>query len=320
MGHLARCLALAARFAGEGYQPRFVINDDDAARTQVEANGFEFETVEVGGDPEYIIERAGEEPLIITDLRGYPAAYYSRLRESGAFAASIDDVGEALPSNVVINGAVAGQFRDYQEISPPQLFLLGPDYIPLRAEFAEPGPDATEPARTNLLLTFGGGDPKGYTLRAIQAVETMPAMTVDLVLGAAFADAEEVKDAARGSSNEFIIHHPTTDIRALMRRAKLAVSAGGITLYELLTQQVPTLAAPASEREAGDIAELDRRGAVVQLPPAMFGQPERLAGTVSQLRDDDGKRRQMADAGSGIVDGRGTERIVETVLAAYYVR
>ncbi|MCP4231944.1 MAG: hypothetical protein GY771_17585 [bacterium] len=317
MGHLARCLALATRFAEIGREPRFVINDDDAARALVQSNGFEYETAAAEVDPDYVIERAGEKPLIITDLRGYPADYYLRIRKSGAFVASIDDVGDALPSDVVINGTIAGQYREYNEIAPPQLFLLGPDYIPLRIEFAEPGPDPLDPARANLLLTFGGADPSGYTLRAMAAIETLPEMTVDLVLGAAFADADEVKDIAEKSRHDYTIHNPAADFRALMRRAKLAISAGGVTLYELLTQRVPIMAVPASEREAGEIAELDRRGALLQLPESIFDEPEHLAEVVSQLWVDDEKRRRAAEVGSGIVDGKGTERIVEIVLTAY---
>jgi spore coat polysaccharide biosynthesis predicted glycosyltransferase SpsG len=317
MGHLARCLALAARFAKAGYQPRFVINDDEAARALLESNGFEYDVADTGGDPDYVIERAGEKPLVVTDLRGYPFEYYSRIRKSGGFVASIDDVGDALPCNIVINGAIAGQFRDYDEIEPPQLFLLGPDYIPLRAEFAQPGPGPLGPARTNLLLTFGGADPSGYTLRAMTATETLPEMAVDLVLGAAFADAYEVKDIADKSANNYTIHNPAGDFRALMRRAKLAISAGGITLYELLTQRVPVMAVPASSREAGDIAELDRRGAIMQLPTGIFDEPDELAGVIAQLWDDGKKRGELADSGSGIIDGKGTERIVETVLKAY---
>ena len=77
------------------------------------------------------------------------------------------------------------------------------------------------------------------------------------------------------------------------------------------------MAVPASEREAGEITEMERMGAVLQLPSSIFDDPERLAGAVAQLWADDDRRKQMAEYGSDIVDGRGTERIVETVLEAY---
>lgn len=315
LGHVGRILALALEARRGGLACRFALAGDASARAFVASRGFEaVDAVPRTLDEEvdFLVAAVGEAPLV-TDLRGKDAAFYRRLREAGVRVCALDDMGEPLVSDVVVNGDMAPSFAQYEELWPPQRFLLGTKYIPLPPGYDETPPAADDPARDRLLITFGGSDTADYTRRALEALAAAAPLPLDLVLGPAYPYGEEARAAAAQTPHDIDLHAPAPDMLPLYRRARLALAAGGISQYELLSQGVPTISIPHVAREEAESEAFAQAGAVVTYPESELRFGGAVVAAVQNLWQDEERRREMARVGRRLVDGRGASRILEAV-------
>jgi spore coat polysaccharide biosynthesis predicted glycosyltransferase SpsG len=316
LGHVARALALAEEAASRGLHPRFALNDDDAARAFVRQRGFgDVATAPSDQDEEvrFLADAVGGGRLV-TDLRGKDPAFYRRLREAGVWTCAVDDMGEPITAHVVVNGGAAPGLARYDELWPPQRFLVGTAYIPLPPAFAEEPPAADDPARTRLLVTFGGSDADDFTRRALAALAALEPLDVDLALGPAYPYVDEARALAAGGSHRVAVHAPAADMLPLYRRARLALAAGGITQYELLSCGVPTVSVPHVAREEAECAAFAEAGAVATFAAAELKAGGAAIEEMKRLWGDAGRRRAMAAAGRRLIDGRGAARVIDTIM------
>jgi spore coat polysaccharide biosynthesis predicted glycosyltransferase SpsG len=97
---------------------------------------------------------------------------------------------------------------------------------------------------------------------------------------------------------------------ALMPAADVAVSAGGITMFELCCLGVPGIIVCAERFEVQTAARLDREGAVINLGFGADLEAPRLVRALNMLINDPVRRQSMSATGRRLIDGRGAERIV----------
>ena len=315
LGHVGRVMALAAEAARRGFRCRFALNGDATARAFAASRGCrDVATVPPSLEEEvaFLTDAVGGAPLV-TDLRGKDPAFYRALREAGVPVCAVDDMGEAIVAPLVVNAGVAEPPPRYEELWPPQRFLLGPAYVPLPPAYADEPPAADDPGRTRLLITFGGSDADDYAGLALAALAELEPLDVDLVLGPAYPYVVRAREAAAQSRHRVDVHAPARDMLPLYRRARVALAAGGITQYELLSQRVPTVAVPHVPREEAESDAFARRGAVVTFGAAELRPGGAVLREVGRLWGDEGRRRAMAEAGRAIVDGRGAARVLDAV-------
>ena len=155
---------------------------------------------------------------------------------------------------------------------------FGLRYVLLRREFRTPSQSRTVATRARrLLVAFGGADPVGMTLRTTVALENLsPALRRDLhvriVVGAANPAWAALEGAASKSSIKVTLEREVGDMSALMKWADLAVSSGGITIWELAKSGCPTLVIETSPAERLLARGLGRVGLFDPLGDAERGQ------------------------------------------------
>ena len=316
LGHVARALALADEARARGFRCRFALNDDAAARALVESRGFaDAASVPASLDDEvrFLVKAVGGAPLV-TDLRGEDASFYRLLREAGLWLCAVDDMGEPIVAHVVVNGGAAPSFANYQELWPPQRFLVGTRYVPLPRPFADEPPAEDDPGRTRLLITFGGSDAADYTGRALAALADVEPLDVDLVLGPAYPYVRAARDLAVASHHRVDVYAPAREMLPLYHRARMALAAGGITQYELLSRGVPTVSVPHVAREAAESSAFAEAGAVVAFSAEELRPGGAVVEEISRLWEDEEGRRAMAKAGRALVDGRGAARVLDVII------
>ncbi len=307
-GHLRRSWTLASRLVQDAVAVHFVCATPDGVGMLAEA-GF---PVMVEDHPRSLdrtldlLRRTPAPRLCLVDAPDLPAA---DLAELGACAPSVcvDDTGEReMPVDLAVNGSAGAQMLVYRGL-PRTQYLLGPDFILLRGEFAgvpKRPPTALEIRRV-LVLTGGGGT--GPLSRQIAEVvaEMLPHATVDVVTGP-FADSPP-EEAVSGRVTWY---RSPQDIRSLMLAADLAVSAGGQTLYELAATATPTLGVRVCANQSLNLKGLADAGCLRDL-----GAPEepdfraRLAGSLTELAGNAKMRDRMGRSGRSVVDGKGVERV-----------
>lgn len=310
LGHLQRCLALAAAVRKEGAACTFVLPPHQAAAARVRDAGFPFIAPRTS-----LAEAAAEcgaDTVVVDDYRRVPAEV-AAVRAGGARVAVVDDRGGEVCADVVVNPAPGADPASY--CAPPGTrLLLGPAYALLREEYWALPPRAHPAEARTLLLTMGGADSQGLVPRLVTSlVHIRPGLDVVAVLGP-FAERQALPPPPAAGRCR-VVASPAS-LRDFLVAADLVVSAAGQTLHEAAATGAPTVAVQTAANQAEHLAGFARRGAVVPVTDPRADPATLVARTVAEvvrLASDRAARASLSDAGRRLVDGRGALRVAEAL-------
>jgi spore coat polysaccharide biosynthesis predicted glycosyltransferase SpsG len=100
----------------------------------------------------------------------------------------------------------------------------------------------------------------------------------------------------------------------LMYEADIAVTSGGLTIWELACLGVPNVVISTSERERIHTPLMEKRGGCIYLGHEDEVTEQSIRAAVSGLMANEKKRHEMSRTGLELVDGRGTERVIAEML------
>jgi spore coat polysaccharide biosynthesis predicted glycosyltransferase SpsG len=226
-------------------------------------------------------------PVVITDLReAHPITM--AIQRQGVRHISIRDLGLAqTESDVAIDGSVTRIFP--YVATKNRTLCLGPQYMITRKPVARQKPADT------VLVTFGGGFTAGLAYKVSEEVRRLGLKPV----------------ATRGFTGSSALTEE--EFSEAMATCRFAVSAAGVSLYDLLSSGVPTIAVSIDRLQLRTAEAFHDHGAVLSA-----GLMERLSGNTllrhcAELLDNRTMVQQMTEAGKMLVDGKGLSRVVEIV-------
>lgn len=304
MGDLIGSMALAEA-CRPGEEPLFLLADATLAAPLLSARGFHW--VEAAIPEEELKALATFHPdVIVVNKLSSPPEYIRHLRTLAGEVVTLEDTGPgARESSLRVN-----------VLYPIPDSIQDPACIPLRKEFqrAHEVQRALREPLEDLLLLQGGSDTYGFTPRILAALEGCAGSArLTLVLGPAFRHEAELKAALSQLRRPVRLLRGISDMPRLMLESDLAISAGGLTLFELACTGTPSIAVCGERFEEETACRVEAAGATVNLGFAADLDPARLAGTVEGLARHPEKRRRMSEAGRGWVDGKGAERVMQLV-------
>ena len=320
-GHIMRCLSLADALREQGREITFA-TAELYFQQLIEMRGYSCTVLGTVYDrmeeelPVFlpIIERERPE-LVILDSYFVTPQYMEAVKRTVPLLYTDDLNLFDYPVDIVVNYNIYGPDVPYPQ---NKMYLLGPQYAPLRKEFQGVSQRNTKDRVENVLVSTGGTDPYHVALHCAEYLrEHLPRenMIFHFVLGAMNRDIVQLEQIAEDFS--FIkLHRQVTDMCSLMLQCDVAISAAGTTLYELCACGLPTVTYILADNQiqgaqmfqkaglmpcAGDIRE-----------DACF--LERLFELLNSLADDFAQRQRIAEQMQGAVDGRGAARLAEAVL------
>ena len=200
-------------------------------------------------------------------------------------------------------------------------YYEGVQYSIIRAGFdAYIGREKTiHPRAGNILVSFGGSDPKHNTLRVIEALRDGFPMevTFHFVLGINFAHREIVKQSVRQLNVKSYFHENVANIQELMHHCDMGLCGAGTTMMEMACLGTPAIVLAQSENEARFADHFARHGVVRNLGLADKVPVEKVREVIIELAEDQTIRQNMSIAGKCLVDGRGRERVAELIVRDY---
>ena len=156
----------------------------------------------------------------------------------------------------------------YAELVPRSCqCLLGPHYLILRDEFRSidrqaPKPLPSQKISLKILLTFGGSDPLSLTERVLRTLNIISSnyqnFKVRVLLGKSFSRQESLVELIKNLSFSVEILTEITEIMPQFQWADCAISAGGLTTYELAYVGLPSLIIAAVDAQAEVAVEMAR--------------------------------------------------------------
>lgn len=326
VGHLKRCLSLGRELADLGGDIYFLCRADgfDVSRYMApmvrEWRPMEWST-EPGDDAGEVVRMYGSKKIDTAIIDHYRAdeEYQRVLYGSGIRWLQFDGTARyPIWSDWVLNMSPDASRSLYDNLLRKEntLLLLGPTYAVLRKEFEgrRALSDKTEVRR--ILLTFGGGDDRGATIFCLKAIEGLDDNVERIVLMSSTNPQKgKILEWCEGHANTRVLID-TNEMASHMASADLGITAGGTTVFEMATLGVPILILQIADNQVPISGAWERRGYGVNVGPLDYLRQEVMLQETISLMEDESRRRAMSDIGRTLVDGRGTRRVVEALLAS----
>jgi UDP-2,4-diacetamido-2,4,6-trideoxy-beta-L-altropyranose hydrolase len=260
-------------------------------------------------------------PWLVLDGYHFDPDYQRAIREAGHRLLVFDDYNH-LPhyhANILLNQNMGSETISYS-YDADTIGLFGPRYAPLRGEFLA-GKNRIQKQtqrRRKILVTLGGADPDNITLKVVRALQKtgLDNLEVNIVAGPVNPNVKmlesEIENASQlgRTTNLSIRLLRDANMPELMAGAKLAVSAGGSTCWELCFFGVPILVIISAENQRASARGLHRVGAALSLGWHEDIQVSELAEAIENLINDPMKLESMSSQGMKVVDGQGSKRIL----------
>lgn len=330
-GHLSRAAALstAARRAGAEVVLVRAMRDRGA---DAFVQRFDCESHVIDAKPGSLDDArmtatiAGDDAWLLVDGYCFDSAWFRAVAGGGRNVLYIDDLArERLECEIVVNPNVDGRASRYN-LAPTTELLAGPEYSIVDDRFINAREKKALCAGRveHLLVTYGGSDPPGATLHAIEALALVPArLHVRIVVGAANHRAAEIDTAAeamtRLGQHHVDVRFGVEDMAEEMSWADCVLAASGVTATEIACVGVPGVVTAVADNQQSIAIELASR-AMFDVVVLDAGSAAAMAAALIRLLDEPDRRRGQVDAQRRVIDGVGKDRVIARLLARGNVR
>lgn len=237
----------------------------------------------------------------------------------------IDDLADRpLAADIVLDSGPERRAQDYEGVVAEGCrLLLGPNYAPVRPEFASLRQAALawrgEPVQ-RFLVSMGLTDLDGITARVVERLRLRVGDAgLDVVLGAASPSLPGLTKVSRRDTR-LALHVDTPHMARLMAEADIGVGAAGSASWERCTLGLPSLLVVLAENQRAAAAALAARGAALVVDAAAADFDAQFDRALMRLLKDAALRRQLAEASAELCDGLGAGRTAEAFLRVIAAR
>lgn len=327
-GHISRCLGLARAIEQKGMSPVFLVPHDSEVIKHISRHSFPVCVCPVSARAFW---RACEDvDVMVIDSYRVDWGEIASLQETELLrndrkrllAAFDDFCVYSLPVDITINGA---ELRVIDGLGlndkGNSRYLLGPAYQIIRSDLLEQPWGRAKNKSINLLVVMGGGG--GCVDINIELLDFLcqylPSMyegevQVDFVVGP-LAEYPDMNLPANIS-----LHWAPPNLVELMRRADIAVSAGGQTLLELVYCGVPTIALCLSENQEKNLTALHQGGYIHYVGRVNMDNDwqEELRTGLEYFLGSPEARKNLSERSASLIDGKGAKRIASELMSCLF--
>ena len=320
-GHLMVCMACASALREHGVTCFFVLGPYGPAENLLDSEGFPFAVVPNGKTDEVYKKITDVEgcACVVVNYRRPPVSLLDRVRGSSIPLVLMDELGnERVNCDVLINSTVVPEWLNYSFMGQEPSCCFGPEFAVLRAEFAmlhkQPRPTGGDEKR--ILITMGGVDRTGATLRIVKALSQMSSgIKKTVILGPGFLHMDEFLAQYKSSKDVSLDYAiAVKDFAERIRAADLVISSGGNTLYEMACLGTPGIVLWEDLHEGRQAEVFESSGTVLNIGNGLEAPMDAIHDSVSALINDTARMAAMSRSGLSLVDGLGLSKIVTSIL------
>jgi UDP-2,4-diacetamido-2,4,6-trideoxy-beta-L-altropyranose hydrolase len=319
-GHVMRCIALAQAWQVAGGNGLFAVSElPIGLEARLGSDGFRLHRSQaVTGTQEDAAAtvrtaKASGAKWIVLDGDAFEVDFLIFLQEARLRVLLLDDFASrtAFPVDLILNPNLGASNESYRRAGFDGPLLVGHEYIPLRLEFTRHHVerDFSETAQ-RVMVTLGGSDPENLAPRISDALQAIKGLQVTIVAGASYEHWNELQQVA-GAGVRVVLN--SSQMPELMGATDLAITAAGGTFWELVYSGCAVLSYARNPIQARVVDLAAREGAAWDLGNTRNFNSAELVKRVEQILRDRELRRQMARAGSRMIDGMGAKRAIATL-------
>ncbi|WDV46163.1 UDP-2,4-diacetamido-2,4,6-trideoxy-beta-L-altropyranose hydrolase [Clostridiaceae bacterium M8S5] len=305
LGHIMRCMALASEFKKRGFGVLFFSNGSKGIK-RLQENNF------------VIVDELTIHDIIVVDKYGLDEVFFDNLRRHCKILVYIDDTNDFdYPVDIIINGSLIAHSLGYNKYNNPnKKMLLGTKYNILRDEFRNINKIIVREKVKNIMITTGGADYYNTTSRIVNIIRSnqkYDEINLNVIIGDSFLNKNNLKNRLK-EFKKIRIYENVNKISEIMLLSDIAISAGGGTIYELCACGVVTLGVILAKNQEPIVTKMDELGYIKNIGWYSDLTKNKIFNTLDILINDFEKRKNMINKQRTLVDGKGTEKIVDEVI------
>ena len=311
-GHVGRCLALAVGLRDDfGRDSEFVFRGSDIAASKIREKGFPVHETD-----DFNSWQFSNEPVVILDLLiPLEDDFFMRGKCNGVLFTTIDD---PTPNRLKCDMAFYPPVPQVKELAWDGFngdIFQDWQYIPLRKEFGLPAAPSPDHIIPELLITMGGSDPKGLTVKVLRALLKIGTdWTAKVIAGPMFNELDKIRNIALDLDGKIELLSNVSNMAELMRASDLAVASFGMTAYELAACGVPQILLCLSDDHARSASALHHAGAAISLGRFDLIAPKMLVESLNRTTADRQLRLEMTAKALTLNIGNGVSNICTTII------
>jgi len=319
-GHVKRMVALARALRDrQGIGALFAVNGTEDALEPIARAGFEAILLDGANDAAALNElvRAHAPDILVYDLReGVSREELARLSQQVQLSVTIDDASDRRLAAGLAYYPPVPQAEALDWHGSHCVARIGWEWALLG--MTKPAPTRrAAPPRPTLLVSMGGSDPHGLTLRVARLLTRLnPVFRARFVIGPGMENRSRIARAVASLAPNFETIEGAADLAAEYAASDLALVAFGVTATELAAHGVPALYLGLTDDHALSASAFEQAGMGLSLGVAERVQDEDIARAVWALLSDSPRRREMRAAGLMTIDGEGAARIAADLAQA----
>jgi len=250
-GHLSRCITLANGLRKKGYKTIFLVNENLKAIEELKMKNFDFEKTPKFSsknypkyNPIFVFKKMKSKgwQTIVVDMRNYGEKISKFLKNKKFNVILLDDAWCKKPTaDLIINGTITKKYHKYK-VNPPSKIFTGTKFWISNSEFSKYKKKVSEinyHKKYRVVVAMGGSDPHELTFKVVSSLMNLPNVLVTAIIGPFFKKSSKLKNQIK-NSNVLLLDSPKK-IWKEFHKSDIVICASGNTLYELCTQQIPTI-------------------------------------------------------------------------------
>lgn len=316
LGHVSRCITIAQQIKKKGSNVLFLINSDPSIVNRINNERFDYKIASLD-EVDLPVTITGNANVVLIDTKKPIVELVKHLKASGCKVILVDNITPArlradialYPTAIFKNGLNWDGFKGK--------VYYGADYVLISESFIIAKQKTKDPnfkPPYQVLATMGGSDPNHLTYKVVSSLMKLKErINLKVVIGPAFLcdDRLDKIEKQKYSNIEFI--RDVKDMSSLMAESHVAITAVGITIFELAYMGVPSIIIANYETDDVDMGLLKKLGFVLPLDYYENVSDVDIRKSLELLLRNRELWEDMSKKGKILIDGRGAERIAAVV-------
>jgi len=313
MGHICRCLVIARKLRQMDMDILFLVNDDSSAIERIERDGFGYEIAPL--NEAGLIKITSKSPsTILIDSKKQITNLIKQIKQSQSIKSRL----------ILMDNITSARLEADTVIYPTALFennfnwngfkgkvFGGADYVPVAESYIMARQKAEHlrfQPPYQVLVAMGGSDPNYLTYKVLSSLLKLPEpINVKVAIGPAFSPDTRLDKIEKLPNVHFIKNKE--DLSSIMAESHIAITAIGITIYELVSVGVPAIVISNFEEDNQDMEALKKLGVHLPLGYYRSVQPDDLKRATTHILSNQHYWDFLRTRGWEMIDGKGAERI-----------
>ena len=318
-GHIMRCLSVADALRGINEDVTFILADEQAVMLLKE-RGYGSIVLNTKWDDmeselsviSSIINKKQIKKLLI-DSYQVTEKYLTQLNKM-VTTIYIDDLDKFdYPVHAVICYANYWKKFSYDLSNPDKKYYLGLEYVPLKKAFWDCDKKVIHKRASNLLVLTGGSDPYNISGKLLDGIDINKFENIDVICGMYNKFYDDLVQRF-GNDTNIRFHRAVNNIEDYMKKADIAISAGGTTLYELCACGTPAISYSFVDNQLDNVRQFAEDGLIE------YAGDIREIDIVKPIKEiidnyliDPKMRENKSVAMQKVIDGSGAKRIANVL-------